>query len=94
MRADFSNIIPDENLNLYCFPEPLQLEGGEASPSPVLDGPPAALRLVPGPVLGLWLVDDLEDNTPITSGSLTLVMNTVQTSTINRLGRSVASSLA
>ena len=94
MRADFSNIIPNENLYLYCLPAPLQLEGGEASPRPVLDGPPAALRLVPGPVLGLWLVDYLEDNTPITSGSLALVLNTMKTSTINRFGGSVASSLA
>ena len=67
-------VCPDEDLDLGRLVVALNADGGEVGALLVLDGAPAALRLVPRPVLGLGLVDDPQDGLAVpTGGAVQLV---------------------
>ena len=68
VRHRSPGVRPDEDLNLGRLVVAVNPDGGKARALPVLDGPPTALRLVPGPVLGLGLVDDSQDGLAVPAG--------------------------
>ena len=68
VRHRTPGVRPDEDLDLGWLAVAVESDGGEARARSVLDGPPASLRLVPGPVLGLGLVDDPQDRLAVPAG--------------------------
>ena len=68
VRHSPSRVCPDEDTNLGRLVVSIKTDGGKARTLPVLDGPTAPLRLIPGSVLSLGLVDDPEDGRPVPAG--------------------------
>ena len=68
VRHSSPGVRPDEDLNLGRLVDAIKSDGGKASPLSVLDGPPTALRLIPGAVLSLGLVHDPQDGRPVPAG--------------------------